>query len=380
MNNSVCVGILGYGGEVGRTAKEYLYGKCFLRCGQRNKNYEAKNDSFIEYVEVDIFKEEELIKFCTGCDIVLNCSGPSYVIGDRVAKIAYKVGAKYVDAFGADYLEELISEYKGTYILSAGSFPGLSGILPRWLKNKGDFDYINSLEIFAGGEEKCSKGAIADLLLSSVKGFGVPNGYYKKGAICKSHIDSREKVSILGFEKDVYTQEYINKEIIRLAKLLNIEEAHWYNTQINKEIQDMTSKACIRLLVDNKQGVLEEIVDKLMQDANKEIKESWYSVSIKMRGISKGKEIIKNLILKSDDSYRISGLICALVVEQIIENKIREGIHWAFEVLDPKITIDTLLKTKIINSIEVFDNNENINSIKSFNDIEDLENIEEGVI
>ncbi|MGO5092391.1 saccharopine dehydrogenase NADP-binding domain-containing protein [Clostridium sp. LCP25S3_F10] len=363
----IFIGILGYGGAVGRTAVEYLYGKYFLRCGQRSKKDEFENSNLIEYVQVDIFKEKELMNFCSGCDIVLNCAGPSYLIGDRVAKAAHNAGAKYIDAFGADYLEEAIKEYDGTFILSAGSFPGLSGILPRWLAINEKFDDIDNIEIFAGGEEKCSKGAVADLILSSIKGFGVPNGYYKDGIIYKNNNIRRDKVDVLGFEKMAFIQEYINKETIRLANLLNIEEAHWYNIQVNRKLQKMMSKACIRLLVDNNMEILDSLIDEIMLEGNKEKYESWYTISIKMSGKSCGEVITKNMVLKSDNSYKISGLICALVVEEIAKNRIEEGIYWAFEILDPKITVDTLLNTKIINSIEVID------------DVEEND-IEEGVL
>lgn len=97
-----------------------------------------------------------LENFCSGCDIVINCAGPTYKIGDRIAVVANRNGSDYVDIFGGGYLEYQLYkeciEGKNYKIFAAGSMPGFSGIALKWLISK--FDIIQKIKVYEGSFEK----------------------------------------------------------------------------------------------------------------------------------------------------------------------------------------------------------------------------------
>src|SRR5207302_8403929 len=76
-----------------------------------------------------------LADFCEGCRVVVNCAGPSSVIGDRVARAAFAAGADYVDVAGERALHaQAVGLPAGrTALPGAGMMPGLSELLPRVL-------------------------------------------------------------------------------------------------------------------------------------------------------------------------------------------------------------------------------------------------------
>ncbi len=364
MNHQFKIGIIGFSGSVGQAAVRFLKDKYPLRCGSRSGNKEhAHSHEYIDYRQVDIYDQEALETFCTGCTIILNCAGPSYSIIDRVAQAAEKVGAHYVDAFGADLLEKkfMQQELTNIMILSAGSFPGLSGILPRLLAQEG-FDQIEKVIGYAGGEETYSKGAAADLMLSSIYGFGTANAFYKNKEIVRDTVQPEKiNVTIYGEEKEIYTQRYITNETIRLAKKLQITEAHWHNMYPNKAVFSLLQQACIRLAMKNTSEHLHQIIDELMERLTVfPVRQTWYTVIIEMIGKYQQQPIRRKAQLLSQNSFMISGIICALSVEAIIEGMVHEnGVYWAYDILNPTIVMRELRVQGAIEDFSITSHTEN---------------------
>lgn len=364
MNHQFKIGIIGHNGAVGQAAVRYLKDKYPLRCGSRSVHKESSQlDKFIEYMQVDIYDQIGLETFCTGCTIVLNCAGPSYSIIDRVAQAAKKVGAHYVDAFGADLLEKkfMQQELTNIMILSAGSYPGLSGILPRLLAQEG-FEQIDKVIAYAGGEETYSKGAAADIMLSSIHGFGTANAFYKDEKISRD-IAQTEKINVTinGEEKAVYAQRYITNETIRLAKKLYIAEAHWHNIYPNKAVFSLLQQACIQLAMRNTPEHLHQIVDDLMEKLTVfPVRQTWYTLVIEMVGKYRGRLIRRQAQLLCQNSFTISGIICALSVEAIIEGIIQEnGVYWACDILNPSNVMRVLHEQCVIEDFIITSKTEN---------------------
>ncbi|MEY9975117.1 saccharopine dehydrogenase NADP-binding domain-containing protein [Lysinibacillus sp. RC79] len=364
MNHQFKIGIIGYNGTVGQAAVRYLKDKYPLRCGSRSEHKEhSQSYKFMEYMQVDIYDQIALETFCTGCTIVLNCAGPSYSIIDRVAQAAKKTGAHYVDAFGADLLEKKFMQQESTniMILSAGSFPGLSGILPCLLAQEG-FDQIDNIIGYAGGEEAYSKGAAADIMLSSIYGFGTANAFYKDEKIVRD-IAQTEKINVTinGEENAVYAQRYITNETIRLAKKLHIPEAHWHNIYPNKAVFSLLQQACILLAMKNTPEHLHQIVDDLMAKLTIfPVRQTWYTLVIEMIGKYQQQPIRRQAQLLCQNSFTISGIICALSVEAIIEGMIQEsGIYWACDILNPSIVMRELHEQCAIEDFIITSHTEN---------------------
>ena len=57
-------------------------------------------DARLQWTAVDFNDTPALARFARGCDVLLNCAGPSWRVADRAAQAALKADAHYVDAAG----------------------------------------------------------------------------------------------------------------------------------------------------------------------------------------------------------------------------------------------------------------------------------------
>lgn len=352
------IGVLGCGGAVGSVACDILQQSYRIRGGQRCKPAKSPGKHSFEWVQVDLYNSKSLADFCAGCDVILNCAGPSYRIGDCVALAAVEAGASYVDTFGSDPLEQSLSEnigdVSGLFVISAGNFPGLSGVLPLWLFTQG-FETVDSIHGFAGGREHCSVGAGSDVLLSSVAGFGIPEVYWRNGSMTRYSEPFPQVAHLPGFKGEVYVQRYLSSETVRLAKQLKLHEAHWHNVTVDKRVNDIISKCCVHLTVDASDAALEESVSELVTVASMVLsgRSPWYTMMIEAQGATQGEIIRKRVILRSSNSYQLSGVVAAATAQTILQQRPTDGVYWAFELLNPAVVIERLLSTKAAESLDV---------------------------
>lgn len=84
----IIIGVIGGYGQVGQEAVRYLINETpyNILLGGRNfpnspvpKQMQGRSS----FMPVDIFHDESLSTFCDACDILINCAGPSAVIGDN---------------------------------------------------------------------------------------------------------------------------------------------------------------------------------------------------------------------------------------------------------------------------------------------------------
>lgn len=354
------IGILGCGGAVGHIACEILRKEYRIRGGQRRQPHNLILNDDIQWMSVDLYDYQSLYKFCCDCDVILNCAGPSCRIKDRVAIMSANVGAYYIDVFGANFVESALIkknlDKKGIYILSAGSVPGLSGILPRWLALQG-FEKVEEMHGFSGGRELCSPAGCADMLLSSISGFGITDAFLKNGSIIHSETKIDDKLFLPGFKEDVYMRRFLSSEIERLAKSLKISEVHWYNVVVDKLFRNVMSKACTYLTMDNREVILQKIVEEVSTVASLSIgnMKPWNTMMIELQGTNKKEKVRKRALLQTSNSYHISGVVASMAVETALRQKLSNGIYWACDILEPKTTIKKLLSTKAIESFSVLD-------------------------
>ena len=277
------IGIIGFSGMVGKAAYTALKRKYQIRCGQRHCPSEFQEESNVEFQKVNIFAEESLRDFCRGCDVIINCAGSSYQVGDIIANICNQLKISYVDAFGINLIENGLKEVQNSCVLGAGCFPGLSGILPLWVHDK-FFDISEKMWLVSGGEEKYSFGACADMLLSSIHGFGWNGKYYLNDAIVKESQENIIEIVLKNeFPKGYVFNPYMNLETKSVAKKLRLKEAHWYNAVANKNLLGILQKSCVDLI---KNEPLEEVVKKMIYYSNGEEQVlPWYIMAIVMEGI-----------------------------------------------------------------------------------------------
>ncbi|MEH0020161.1 MAG: saccharopine dehydrogenase NADP-binding domain-containing protein [Desulfobacter sp.] len=138
-------------------------------------------------VRVDLWDDVALTDFCRQCCLVINCAGPSRSILDRVAKAALGAGIHYVDMGGDDVLYDLLHPLEGTirkkglsFIVSAGMYPGLSGLFPAYMAGAG-FDRVDELAVYFISEgESLTANAAYDVVASIEDGFAQGMAGYQK--------------------------------------------------------------------------------------------------------------------------------------------------------------------------------------------------------
>ena len=85
------IGIIGGNGYVGKNvvlALQKLENNKKILATTR-KTAEGMKDQTLEYVHLDINNLEQLKLFCSNCSTIINCVGPSFIIGDKIAKPVY---------------------------------------------------------------------------------------------------------------------------------------------------------------------------------------------------------------------------------------------------------------------------------------------------
>lgn len=187
------IGILGGYGAGGQACLSSLLEKTpFSFClGGRNhrKGMEAASrlNGRGTYVQVDALNEDSVLAFAEGCDLLINCAGPSRLILDTVGKAACKAGCHYIDLAGDEVvfdrlapLHDALCEKNQVFILSAGIFPGLSGLLATYCAEK-EFDSVHSMRMsFINGGESMSQTAAYDIVYSLKDGYG-------QGMVCRQN-------------------------------------------------------------------------------------------------------------------------------------------------------------------------------------------------
>jgi hypothetical protein len=342
------IGLLGCGGAVGSAAVEFLEADSGIRLRGGRRHVPERHDGNFEIMAVDAEDCHTLARFCDGCRIVVNCAGPSFLIGDRVARAAAAAGADYVDAFGGVRLERQLTSWMEpdgpAFIVSAGVFPGLSGLLPRWLARQ-DFDQVERLRVFAGGREHCTAAGGADVLLSALDGFGTPGAVWADGRVLVGSVHALENAEIPGFPGRVHAQPFLSREMERIAYALGLAGAEWYNVTSSPLIPETIARVCGRLEGGEN---LAEAVAELVRIADLEMagRAPYYVMAAEMAGRRQGRAANCRVVLRAADSYRLSGAVAALAGLHLLEGKTAAGVHRAAELLDPERVVKRIASLK----------------------------------
>ncbi|MGA9705009.1 saccharopine dehydrogenase NADP-binding domain-containing protein [Pseudomonas sp.] len=333
------VGLIGAGGAVGGAALAQLleYPELRVRAGQRRPQSWPEG---VEGYALDLFDDLALAQFCAGCQVVLNCAGPSWQIGDRVARAAHAVGASYVDAFGNAALLAALQGARQASIIGAGVFPGLSALLPHWLARRG-FDRVDSLQIHAGGREHCSPAGGADVLLSALGGFGTPNAQWRDGRVQALMVEPQAQ-HLPGFPEAVVCSAYLTDELQRLARTLGVAQASFHNVFDHGDIPALISTLCQRLSQDL--GALPQAVAQLVQAAELQLlgRRAYYRLTVELSGWRGDQPLRQRAVLSSADSYGLSATVAVCATLQLLDDPAWRGAHWAGDCLAPESVIEAL--------------------------------------
>lgn len=347
------IGIIGSTGLLGQSIINFMKDEYILIGLHRTKS-KADKKLYKEYI-FDLNNEKELTSFIKKCDIVVNCSGPSYFIKDSVLKICIKLEKDYIDPFGSmDLIKN--NSYKtlnSRVLIWCGDYPGFTGIIPYWIESE-ILDSIDYLEINRGSNEKISSCAVCDLLLSSNMNFGKVNYYLDNDILTYNKSKVKEDyINCIG--KKLYISEFINEEILEISKKLNINTVHFGNVFFNAKDIELINAAYFELVLAKKEDLLsisKSIANKF--NLNK-TEDSETLFIIRVCGIKKSYNTKVEIIIRAKKSYDLSAYIIKKCIDNIINKESVYGVYRPFEILNAKELVSSMLEANIIDKIDVFD-------------------------
>lgn len=332
------IGILGVSGEIGKRTLNILKKEYNILGSYRTR--EQQTEKNCRFIKLDIDNEVALADFCQQSDVLINCAGASYVNGEKIAKIAAQLQVPFVDPSGESFLEEKIDSVKNQniFVLSSGYFPGMTGLLMRFLCQS--FDAPHELCGLSIAEEIPSRSAIEDFILTNIAGFGVALNYFENERLQR---DDTEKFEIIK-NKEYTFQNYYTVELDRLVKAFHLKKANWYNHSFGNNITQKMQKAVIIFGQKGRSEEYTEVIDEIIEifAKNSKNKSPFSFMRLQTKGISSNKKILKKIEIKSKYSSEISAVIAAYTAKTILDTDLKNGIYYAMDVIDASSLLKVL--------------------------------------
>lgn len=342
-NKDKIIGVLGLGGTIGKCAYQVLndsYSKVYG--GQRH--IPESEDVKIQWEAVDASCPEDIKEFGTKCNVLLNCAGPSYFISDNIAKAIMNLDIPYIDVFGANIFDKKQCYNRQRYIIGAGSFPGFSGIIVKYLIEN-YFDKVDQVEVYYGANEKISKTAALDFILSTKLGFTMPGMEIYEGEIGRSNQGIMKPWLFPGTQKEFYAQKCLNQEFIEISDKYGIENMCWYN--IVPSYREMVELSSI-----SQESIGDNWISKLSVSAEKisdmyktmPADESWNFQVTEISGTIGGKAVKKRHIFYTESGNLVTGIVAGLASNLVSVSRICRGVQWAYGIIKYEDVIEELKK------------------------------------
>lgn len=351
------IGVLGASGDVGLASAQALLslGLHNLRLGGRDAHTGARclarlhqqwPDARLQWTAVDFNDTPALARFARGCDVLLNCAGPSWRVADRAAQAALKADAHYVDAAGDIHLDPALWRGRSA-VLGAGLQPGLTGLLPRWLAAQG-FTRVQGLTSYFGLRDQFTAVAADDFLQGAVDGSSEPLAAWHNGR-CSRALRRRRDVLLPCFPGPVHVQPYLNEEGERLARDLHLETGQWFNVITDGHVLNTLDQA--------HNLPRAEAVQRLCTASQLDLsgQPPFVTLLLQLDGLCDGQACTRSLVLSGAGNAALTGAMAAITVVSVLEGEIRPGCHHAAHALPPAASLERLQRTSSIRTLNLLD-------------------------
>lgn len=349
------IGVVGASGDVGLASVQALLslGVNDLRLGGRNPKNGARclallqqqwPDARLQWTTVDFNDAPALAAFARGCDVLLNCAGPSWQVQDRAAQAALKANAHYVDAAGDMHLEP--SRWRGRCaVLGAGLQPGLTGLLPRWLADQA-FTQVQGLTSYFGLRDQFTAVAADDFLQGAVDGSSEPLAAWRNGRRSRA-LRRRRDVVLPCFPGQVHLLPYLNHEGERLARDLRLDVGEWFNVITDGYVLKALDQAHGLPRADAVQRLCAASLLDLSGQA------PFVTLLLQLEGLCDGQARTRSLIFSGTGNAALTGAMAAATVVSVLEGEISPGCHYAAEALPPAASLERLQRTAAIRALNL---------------------------
>ncbi|WP_018680596.1 saccharopine dehydrogenase NADP-binding domain-containing protein [Actinokineospora enzanensis] len=356
------IGVVGGYGAVGRAAVRLL-GREYsgpLRVGGRSVERAVavvREDlgGAGEAQAVDVYDPVALADFCRGCDLVVNASGASYQVLDRVAVAAFAAGADYVDAGGDEPLHDRLTAADPAAsgrraLVTAGMMPGLTGLLPRLLATT--VPQPRELTAYVGVMDRLTPQGAVDYLLSLGDREAESRAAWLGGRLVPRALPPLADVHLPRFPGPVSAFPYLGYEARRLAVDLGLDTVRWYS--VFDGGTHMMSTLSRHQGAMSGVGDLSEAARELAAAADLDLfgREPYQLIVQQLTG-SDGS--VRSVVVRSADTSALTGTVLGLAALQVLERRVPVGAHYAAEALDPPALVDALTTTGVLTGFELLD-------------------------
>jgi hypothetical protein len=263
-------------------------------------------------VAVDVDDPVALAAFCRGCSVVLNCAGPAFRIGGRVAGAAFDAGADYVDAAGDDDLAARLAGVapERVAVISAGLMPGLTALLPRLLATVNQVS-SRCLTGYVGGRDRFTWTAAEDYLRS---GFGRAGVGLAGGAVVDRAVRTDAELPFCA--EPGTAVPYLSTELRRVAGTLGVTDVEWYSLFTGPHL-----RAALRRPLSAAALVRAADLDTFGH-------EPYQMIVVEF-------DAARTVLLRGRGASDLTGAFAALTATAVARGEVPAGVHHAGEVLDP---------------------------------------------
>ncbi|GAB7529032.1 saccharopine dehydrogenase NADP-binding domain-containing protein [Pseudomonas sp. 3A(2025)] len=351
------IGITGASGDVGMASVQALLslGLHDLRLGGRDPHKGARclallrqqwPQARLDWATVDLNDAPALAAFACGCEVLLNCAGPSWRVADRVAQAAMKADAHYVDAAGDINLDPT-PWHRRSAVLGAGLQPGLTGLMPRWLAAQA-FTGVRGLSSYFGLRDHFTAVAADDFLQGASDGSSEPLAAWHHGR-CSRVLRRRRDVRLPCFPGPVHVLPYLNLEGERLARDLHLETGQWFNV--------MTDGHVLKALDQAHNLPRDDAVQRLCTASRLDLsgQPPFVTLLLQLDGFCDGQARTRSLVLSGAGNAALTGAMAAATVVSVLEGEIRTGCHDAAQALPPAATVERLQRTSAIRALNLLE-------------------------
>lgn len=328
--------ILGASGEIGRRAAKILKQKYHVKGTYFSRKIESCKNC--EYFKIDVTNEKEIMELCKGADVIVNCAGASYINGRKIAEIASILQIPYIDPSGETFLEKYLYDKtdNNIFVLSSGYYPGLSGVLMKYVCNS--FERPETVSGFTISEEVPSQSAIEDFVLTNLSGFGKICSYYSNGEVLR---DTNERMEIV-HNRLYKLQNYLSVEIKRIAEQFSLKTGNWYNVSFGDDIINKLQEAIFSIKL-GQEVYKKKIADvvQLFETKQQQIEPFTY---LEVIGTGRNNNISQTINIKVESlcSSILSAIIVSTVAEIILNERPQNGIYYAMDIIKGDKLLDVL--------------------------------------
>ncbi len=348
------IAVLGGYGDVGKGTCQYLLslGLGPIRIGGRHaETSRVIADPQVSYQNADYTDEASLLAFIQDCRLLINCAGPSYLIGDRLARVAKEHKLPYVDVAGDDALYQTLakSDYQDggdIALLSAGLQPGLTGLLPLWLAQQTSFE-VRHLTCYFVLFDRFTAVAADDYMQGVEEALSSPLAAWRNGHITHSVLQRQQGLSLPFVPTEVTVLPQISTENVRLAKQLSLSSAQWYNCVIGEHILNAFNTV--------QSQTRRQAIASLCHASALDMAGRTPSIWLLLEGQDQYKQHSYTTIVKGTGNADLTGAIAALSAAAVLQGDIPPGLHYCPQALPAAHLFPALQNLGAVHTLNCFD-------------------------